>query len=87
MTRAEMTLAAMADGGLLGAVYEPCNLDGFGERAELLMLARVYGYLACYAEDKAKAMDLRTQGDIDAALHYERAAEANYKRLPEWARW
>ena len=32
-------------------------------------------------------MDLRTQGDIDAALHYERAAEANYKRLPEWARW
>lgn len=87
MTSAEQKLSETANHDILRAVFEPVNLDGFSDRAELLCLARVYGRLACYAEDKAKAMELRAQGDIEAALSFEKAADRQYKLLPTWAQW
>jgi hypothetical protein len=87
MTSAEQRLSDTADNTILSAAFEPTNLDGFFDRAELLKLARVYGYLAAYAEDKAKAMELRVAGDIEAALQYEKACERSYNKLPAWAKW
>jgi hypothetical protein len=68
--------------------YEPINLDCFStDPADLRQLAEVYGRLAAFADLKANAMELRSRGDIEAALSFERACETTYRRLPGWARW
>jgi hypothetical protein len=68
--------------------YEPINLDCFSvDPADLRQLAEVYGRLAAYADQKAHAMELRSKGDMEAALSFERACDATYQRLPAWARW
>lgn len=43
--------------------------------------------LAAYAINKAVAIDQRAQGNIAAALEYERIAESIYKALPRAAKW
>jgi hypothetical protein len=43
--------------------------------------------LACYACNKATAMQCRTRGTIGAALLYERIADGIYDGLPAWAKW
>jgi len=43
--------------------------------------------LACYACNKAVAMDCRLKGNIQSALVYERCAELSYERLPDDLRW
>lgn len=48
---------------------------------------RILEQLWTYAAHKAAAMDLRALGRIQAALFHERACEAAYRCLPEYARW
>lgn len=43
--------------------------------------------LACYASNKATAMQCRLRGTIQSALQYEGICESIYNRLPEYARW
>lgn len=40
-----------------------------------------------YAELKNTAMAMRENGKVSAAMHYESACDAIYKRLPDFARW
>lgn len=69
-------------------MFDVPNLDGLtDDPAELLELSSVLGILACYADYKARAIRHRKGGDVEAALSFERAADFQYKRLPEWARW
>lgn len=43
--------------------------------------------LALYARDKATAMHLRAEGNIESALVIEEALDFAYARLPEFAQW
>ena len=43
--------------------------------------------LACYASNKATAIDCRIRGDINAALMYEQICDRIYSRLPAFAKW
>jgi hypothetical protein len=43
--------------------------------------------LGIYAAMKARAMELRIAGRIEAALRLEANCEHRYERLPEFARW
>ena len=45
------------------------------------------GSLANYASNIATAKNLRTAGDIAAAVIYETIADRIYSKLPEWAKW
>lgn len=45
------------------------------------------GSLAAYASNKATAMRCRENGNIDAALSYERIADGIYDRLPADLKW
>lgn len=55
-----------------------------GERKDAKNIMEV---LACYAINKASAIGLRLQGNINAAMTYEHACELCYGRLPEDVRW
>jgi hypothetical protein len=69
-------------------LFEVPNLDCLSiDPGDLLQAAAVFSLLASYAEHTGRAMELRLQGDIDAALSFEKAAQASYKRLPAWAKW
>jgi hypothetical protein len=48
---------------------------------------RVFKDLGSYASNKATAMGLRADGQIERAQEYERICERIYQNLPEWARW
>jgi len=64
------------------------NLDSLSTDArELEEASAVFSRLACYADHKARAMRLRGAGDIPAAQSFERAAQAQYDKLPGWAKW
>ena len=70
------------------ALFDVPNLDCLSnDPGDLLQAAAVYSLLAAYAEHKGRAMELRAMGDIEAALSFERRADASFKRLPEWAKW
>ncbi len=43
--------------------------------------------LCVYADLKATAMQMRLNGNINGALHYEGLCESIYNRLPDYARW
>ncbi len=43
--------------------------------------------LANYAANKATAMGLRAEGEIEKAVAYEDIADRIYDDLPEWAQW
>lgn len=62
------------------------NLDGMFPD-ELRKCEAVFSTLADYAAHKARAMELRAAGDVEAAAAFERAAEACYRRLPANVRW
>lgn len=69
-------------------LFDVPNLDDLSiDPADLHKAAEMFGRLAAYADMKARAMELRTQGDVEAALCFERNCETTYKRLPAWARW
>lgn len=70
-----------------GVVDVP-NLDGLDTRSEAYRAAsEVYARMAAYCILKAKAMEFRLAGDIDAALSYERSMEKAYQAFPDWAQW
>ncbi len=68
------------------ADFDVPNLDGY-DPSDLEEFSRVYSLLASYADHKAKAMTHRVNGDIEAALSFERCCDATYRHLPQWARW
>jgi hypothetical protein len=81
-------LAARTATALQAAGCEVPNLDGLStDPGDLFAAALVFGRLAAYADHKGRAMELRAAGDIPAALSFERAAEAQYAKLPSWAKW
>ena len=43
--------------------------------------------LACYASNKATAIQCRLRGEIETALMYEGIADRIYSNLPDYARW
>jgi hypothetical protein len=43
--------------------------------------------LAKYAVNKAAAITLRSEGNIERAQVYEAICQKIYQSLPEWARW
>ena len=63
----------------------PC-LDGL-EQGSLSVLNFVFSTLAEYCEHKEKAMHLRAEGKIDAALFFEQHADLMYQNLPKEYRW
>jgi hypothetical protein len=70
------------------------NLDGFllpkqVERAELELACVIVALqrLINYCRDKHSAMECRLEGNLDRAGHFEAMADANYKTLPDWAKW
>lgn len=69
-------------------MFDVPNLDGLStDPKDLFEASNVLSRLACIAEYKGKAMELRAKGDIEAAESFERSADYQYKRLPEWAKW
>jgi hypothetical protein len=58
------------------------NLDCLSTEA-----AELFRRLHVYAKCKTSAMRLRKAGDVQSAMLEERAADAAYKRLPDWAKW
>lgn len=62
------------------------NLDCM-EAAELRRFATQMTYLANYARKKARAIDLRLEGNINAALGHEKDLEDIYKKLVCAYRW
>lgn len=62
------------------------NLDGMSA-ADLITVSNVLTTLAAYAKQKARAMNNREIGDIQAAQAQERQCDIYYKALPDWARW
>jgi hypothetical protein len=69
-------------------LFDAPNLDGLSiDPADLDRAADVFRLLASYAQAKAQAMRLRLAGDVNQAVAMERYCDAEYKRLPEWARW
>jgi hypothetical protein len=70
------------------ALFDVPNLDALSvDSADYDLAADVLGQLAAYAHAKARAMRLRVQGDVEAALSWEKHQEALYRKLPQWARW
>ncbi len=67
-------------------LFDVPNFDAMTE-AELRAAETVLNRLAAYAGYKALAMGIRTRGDIEAAQSYERCADAQYAKLPQWAKW
>lgn len=68
-------------------LFAPMNLDGFADEEDTREASRVLSLLSSYANNRAQAMKMRAAGDIQAAQSWERAADATYQRLPQWARW
>ncbi len=66
--------------------FEVPNLDGLNDD-ELREVDRTYTALAIITDAMIRARALRLKGDIDAALSFERFADARIKKLPQWARW
>ena len=62
------------------------NLDGLALE-ELVDTAAALSTLAAYARTKARAMQDRASGEIDAALVQEEQCDRYYHTLPAWARW
>ena len=80
--------AAKTAEALRAAGCEVPNLDGMStEPGDLFAAALVFGRLAAYADHKGRAMELRAAGDIPAALSFEAAADRQYAKLPDWAKW
>jgi hypothetical protein len=71
-----------------GEFMEPLNLnlDGLTPE-ELVEAATALSTLAAYAKTKARAMQDRASGEIDAALAQEEQCDRNYAKLPAWAKW
>ena len=71
----------------LGGLEAP-KLDCLStEPADYLVAADVLSLWSAYAFAKGRAMRLRAEGDVEAALAFERNADATYRKLPVWARW
>lgn len=69
-------------------LFEPINLDALSiDPKDLHLASSVLGRWAAYADHKARAMELRAAGDLEAALSFERSCAAQYKQLPDWAKW
>ena len=62
------------------------NLDGLTPE-ELVEAAAALSTLAAYARTKARAMQDRASGEIDAALAQEEQCERYYHTLPDFAKW
>lgn len=62
------------------------NLDGLTPE-ELVEAAAALSTLAAYARTKAKAMQDRASGEIDAALSKEEQCDRYFHTLPAWAKW
>jgi hypothetical protein len=88
MTRTEANnLRSIVDVAPVDGLELP-NLDGLStDPADLEIASRVFGLFAAYADALARAKELRAKGDVEAALSFERSADATYKRMPLWARW
>lgn len=69
-----------------GYGHSPINMDGLTPQ-DLIEVAQLYRTLNAYAEHKLAAMGNRSLGNIKAAIQYERFCEANYAKLPAWAKW
>jgi hypothetical protein len=67
-------------------LFEVPNLDGM-DAADLADAETVFNRLAAVAGYKALAMRHRAAGDIEAARSHEACAEAQYRKLPQWAKW
>jgi hypothetical protein len=80
--------AAAVEAKALGDLCVIPNLDHLStDPTDLHAAALVFGRLACYCDQVARAMEHRAGGDIEAAAAFEAAADRQYKMLPPWARW
>lgn len=79
---AALTAEALRDAGCVIPNLDDMSPDPTDLRAASL----VFGRLAAYADHKARAMELRLAGDIEAALAFEAAADTSYRAIPVWAR-
>lgn len=88
-----MLRANTADGEALRAAFEaseagiPNLTDLSIDPADLDAAEVIFSRLSAYCGHKASAMRYRLAGDIEAALSHERCADAQYRKLPDWARW
>jgi hypothetical protein len=86
MTQAEISAAEELACELAG--FDVPNLDDLStDPRDYAAMERTLDKLSLYCEHKRRSMELRLQGDVDAALAYERLMERTYQRLPKWARW
>ena len=70
------------------ALFESPNLDCLSiDPDDLREAANVLHALAQYARRKAEAMEHRLAGNVNVALILEAQLDAQYRKLPEWARW
>jgi hypothetical protein len=63
----------------------PDDLRAYAKRVR--EVRGVLASLATYAEEKADALERRTQGDVEGALLVEKRLEAIYRTLPRRAQW
>lgn len=63
---------------------EASRLTGQAEPETAMDIAKL---LAVYANNKAKAMESRLNGDIGDALRHEEECDKIYDRLPDSVRW
>lgn len=63
-----------------GRNYKTLGFSGRGAK-------RAASDLACYASNKATAMNCRLRGEINTALLYEGICDSIYDNLPEFAKW
>lgn len=69
-------------------LFEAINLDCLlTDPADLQQAATDLRALATYADMTARAMQNRLEGKIELANRFEKAAQAAFDTLPQWARW
>jgi hypothetical protein len=78
--------AAKRSPSLTDNAFDVPNLDAMDEES-LRELGVTFARLSAYAGHRANAMSMRTQGDVEAALASEKAAESQYRKMPSWAQW
>lgn len=70
----------------MSETFDVPNLDAM-EADELIALEKVFYRLGAVAGYMALARRARLAGDIEQAQGYDRCADAQYRKLPDWARW
>ncbi len=70
----------------MSETFDVPNLDAM-EAKELEALEKVFNRLGAVAGYMALARRSRRAGDTEQAQGYERCAEAQYQKLPHWAKW